>query len=325
MFNIKDVIAARERIKDYIYATNLEYSYYFSQSAINTYLKLECRQKLNSFKIRGAANKILSLTEEERRKGLLAVSSGNYGIAVSYCAHILGDIPTKIIVPSVADPSKIDMIKRFNAEVIIGGKNYDEAFSYAMELKKKEDSIFLDPDSDLEIIAGQATIALEILEQNPEIDTIMAPIGGGALIAGIGMAAKSIKPSIKIIGVEPEASPTMKVSLRDNICYTQYDGEESICDPLVGGIAEVPFKMAPYCIDEILTVDDEMVKKAIIELASREKLIVEPSGAISVAAYMKNSEQFEGKNIAIILTGGNLDISLLYNILGEFKDTYYNN
>jgi len=316
MINFDNIKKSRERIKKYIYNTPLDYSIYLSNSEANTsvYLKLECQQKLKSFKIRGALSKLTSLTEQEKSKGVLAVSSGNHGAGVSYAAHMLGGIKAKIYVPETIPESKLEKIKYFGAEVVTAGKNYDEAHTAALETLEKESLTFVDPCSDVDVIAGQGTIGMEILEANPEIDVIIAPIGGGGLITGIAAAAKHLKPSIKIIGVQTAACPAMKKAMEDQVCYTDFPSGPSICDALVGGVGEIPYKMSQQYIDDIIIVEEEKIKKALLFLIEKEKVISEPAGAVGVAAVMAYPEAFRNRNAAIVISGGNLDYSLLKSI-----------
>lgn len=315
MITFEDVLSARERIRKYIYNTPLEFSYHLSDENMKIYLKLEAQQRLKSFKIRGALSKMTKLSAEDKARGVMAVSSGNHGAGVSYAAHILGGIKAKIYVPETTPKSKLDKIKYYGAEVIQVGKNYDEAHAAAEEARKKEKLTFIDPCSDVHTISGQGSIAFEILEANPDIDTIVAPIGGGGLITGISIAAKKLKPSIKIIGVQTSACPAMAASLRDKTCYIEYPAEPSICDALVGGVGEIPYEMAGQCIDDIILVNENTIRKAITSLIERDKVIAEPAGAASVAAIMDNKERFKGKIVAAVVSGGNLDEKLMRELL----------
>ncbi|MFA6939781.1 MAG: threonine/serine dehydratase [Clostridiaceae bacterium] len=315
MVTIQDILSARERISKYIYNTPLDFSYYLSDENTNVYLKLEAQQKLKSFKIRGALSKMTWLSDKQRLGGVMAVSSGNHGAGVSYAAHILGGIRAKIFVPETTPQPKLDKIKYYGAELIKVGKNYDEAHAAAELTRKKEKLSFIDPCSDIQTISGQGSIAFEILEANPDIDTIIAPIGGGGLITGISIAAKHIKPSIQIIGVQTAACPAMAASLKDKKCYIDYETEPSICDALVGGVGEIPYEMADLCIDDIILVDEETIKKAIVMLLLKDKVVAEPAGAATTAAFIDNKERFAGKNVALIVSGGNLDENLMCRLL----------
>ncbi len=311
MVYFKDIQLARDRIKKYIYETPLDHSMYLSNGETDVFLKLECQQRLKGFKIRGALSKLASLTDDEKSKGVMAVSSGNHGAGVSYSAKLLGGIKAKIFVPETIPGSKLEKIKYYGAEVVTVGRNYDEAHAAAQEALDKEKRIFIDPCSDIEVIAGQGSIAMEILEANPDIDAILAPIGGGGLITGVSVAAKHLKPSIKIIGVQTEACPAMAKAMKDRIFYSDFPSEPSICDALIGGVGEIPYNMSRQCIDDIVLVEEESIKEAVLFLMDKEKVIAEPAGAVGVAAVMAEPELFKNKNIAIIISGGNLDFSLI--------------
>ena len=319
LISYEHILSSRERINKYVYTTPLDYSIYLSDKNRNIYIKLECQQKLKGFKIRGAFSKLLSLTREEKRRGVMAVSSGNHGAGVSYASSILGGIETKIFVPNTIPESKLDKIRYYGAQIVKSGANYDEAHAAALEALEREKLIFVDPCSDVEVIAGQGSIAMEILEENPDIDIILAPIGGGGLITGLAVAAKHIKPSVKIIGAQTKACPAMVQSLKDKICYTDYPSEESICDALIGGVGEIPYNLAHKLIDDILIVDEEIIKKAILFLMTKEKVIAEPAGAIGVGAIMSRPELFENKNTAIIISGGNLDHNLMSELIKKYS------
>lgn len=311
MITLDSIVEARKRIQRYIYKTPLEKSVFLSDKDTNIYLKLENQQKVRCAKIRGALSKITSLSEEELKKGIVAISSGNHGAAVSYISSLLEINKATVYVPETTPKTKVDKIKYYGAKVEKVGKNYDEAHEIGLREIEKDGGTFIDPCSDEMVLSGQGTIALEILEENPSIDTILVPVGGGGIITGISTAAKGINPNIKIIGLQTAACPAMVASLKDGKFYEMYPTKESICDALVGGVGYIPYKMAKDCIDDIIIVEEEDIKKAVAHLLFKEKLIVEPAGAIGVAAVMKNAHLFSGKNVAIVLTGGNIDEDLL--------------
>lgn len=317
MIQFKEIMDSRERIKDYIYTTPLEKSLYLSNDETNIYLKLENQQKVNCAKVRGAFSKITDLSPEEISKGIVAISSGNHGAAVSYASSLLGIENATIYVPETTPKSKTEKIQYYGANVVKIGRNYDEAHEIGGELIKTSGSIFIDPCSDPTVIAGQGTIAMEILEQQPSIDTILVPVGGGGIITGISIAAKHINPEIKIIGVQTAACPAMVASLRDEQFYEMYPTEDSICDALVGGVGDIPYKMAKQCIDDIIVVEEEDIVDAIKFLLLKEKVVSEPAGAVGVAAVRSNPELFKGKNVAIVITGGNIDEELLRSIINQ--------
>ena len=319
MFTYKDVVEAYKRIKEKIYITPLEKSIYLSNKKTNYYLKLECLQTPRSFKLRGALSKMTKLTEAEKKKGIVAISSGNHGAAVSYGANLLGIDNVLIFVPKVTPKSKIDKIQYYGGKVEIVGSNYDEAHSRGMEYVKSHDMTYIDPYyGDPLVYAGQGTIAIEIFEQNPNIDTILVPIGGGGLITGIGVAAKTINPAVKVIGLQTEACPAMIRSLEENVFYHEYPTKASICEALVGGVGELAYKMAKDCIDDIIEVKESYIKKAVSHMIKKEKIVAEPSSCICIAAIMQEPDSIKGKNAALIISGGNIDESLMVEILNSY-------
>lgn len=317
MINYDTIIDARKRIEKYIYKTPLEKSISLSNENTEVYLKLENQQKLRTYKIRGVLSKLTSLSKEEKDRGVGATSSGNHGAALSYASSLLGIKNATVYVPTTTPKTKVEKIKYYGVNVDQVGINYDEANKIGLDRIRESGATFIDSSSDELVISGQGTIGLEILEENPNIDTILVPIGGGGIITGISIAAKSIKPDIKIIGLQTAACPAMVASLRDNKFYGTYPAKNSICDALVGGAGYIPYKMAKDCIDDIIIVEEEDIKKAISHLLLKEKLVVEPAGAIGVGAIMKNPDLFIDRKLAIVLTGGNIDEDLLTQIIED--------
>lgn len=315
MVTLRDVLAARGRLGDLIYKTPLEGSLNLSAFDMKVFLKLECLQTVKSFKIRGALNKVASLSAAEKYRGIITVSSGNHGAGVAYAAKLMGGIPTKVFVPTITPASKVEKIKYYGAKVIMTGNDYNETQRAAEAFMQREKLTYIDPCSDVEVIAGQGTIALEVLEQNTAIDTIVVPIGGGGLITGIGAVMKELKPAVRVIGVQTKSCPAMIQSLQDEKWYGEFPIKPSICDALMGGVGEIPYKMAKSCIDDILPVEESSIREAVLWLLEKEKVVAEPSGAIGIAAIMSNADFFRGQNIAVIISGGNLDGSLLRDIV----------
>lgn len=321
--NLKMIEDARERIKNYIVNTPLIKSTYLTNNDKNVYYKLENTQEVRAFKIRGALNKMLSLSPSEKEIGVATISSGNHGISVALGAQLLGIKNALIIVPKNTSKAKLNKIKYFGGSIVLLGNNYDEAHLLGMEYIKDKNLTFIDSYFDDEIVyAGQGTIALEILEKNKNIDTILAPIGGGGLISGIAIAAKSLNKNIKVYGVQTEACPAMKASLDDNICYEKYDTKESICESLVGGVGPLSFEICKDYIDDILIVSEEEIKSATAFMGLQELIIVEPSSATVVAAYEKYKDQLFGKNTALVISGGNPHAKLILDIFNEYEDTF---
>ncbi|GAB1613071.1 threonine ammonia-lyase [Mammaliicoccus lentus] len=315
-FNFQDTKDAYNRIKSYTVKTPLEESFYLGDDNKKYFFKLESFQKVKSFKIRGALNKMLTLNNEEKKSGVATISSGNHGSSVSYAAKLLGIRNVKIIVPESTPQSKIDKIEYFGGEAILLGKNYDEANSLGMNYILENNLTYIDAYyDDPYIYGGQGTIGIEILEQNPDIDTIVVPIGGGGLITGIAVAAKHIKPDIKIIGVQTEACPAMIKSYQHNTFYEEYPNTDTLCDSLIGGIGKLSYKLAKDYVDEFLIVSENGIAKAVSFMAKQEKFIAEAGSCTTIAAVNEYPEKFSGKNIALVISGGNIDGEILTNIL----------
>lgn len=314
MVTLEDVLAARERLQSRVYKTPLEVSPGLSTPEQQVFLKLESSQTVKSFKIRGALNKVASLSPEEKARGIVTVSSGNHGAGVSYAARLLGGIPVKVFVPAVTPASKVEKIKYYGAEVVVTGKDYNETQRAADLFVEREGLTYIDPCSDPQVIAGQGTIALEILEQNPAVEAVLVPVGGGGLISGIGTVMKEMKPSVRVIGVQTEACPAMIQSLQDRVWYREFPIKPSICDAVMGGVGEIPYQMAGRCIDELIQVTEDRVRQGILTLLFQEKLVAEPSGALGIAALLSSKPGSLGKNVAVVISGGNLDSGLLKEI-----------
>ncbi|TCO76907.1 threonine ammonia-lyase [Marinisporobacter balticus] len=319
MLKYKDVTLAYERIKEHISTTALEKSFRLSDKDSEVFLKLDNQQPVvKSYKIRGAMSKATSLTEEDIKRGVTAISSGNHGASLAYTASKLGIEQTEIFVPETTPFSKVEKIRCFGAKVNKVGKNYDEAHHIGEQKINERGLIEVNPCEDPICIAGAGTVALEILKQNPEINVILVPIGGGGLITGIGVYAKHINPNIEVIGVQTKASPAMKKSLEDKVCYEYFEASESICDALIGGIAKVPYEMADKCIDDVIIVAEEAIGKATVEILKHEKIVCEPSSATVYAAYKENRERFKGKKVALVITGGNIGDEQLKSLIDQY-------
>ena len=317
-FGYEDVKNAYERIKPYLKETPLEPSFYLGDGERKYFFKLETFQPVKSFKVRGALNKMLTLTDEEKERGVCTISSGNHGSSVSYAAKLLGIEKAEIIVPETAPKSKVERIEYFGGKVLQMGANYDEAHAAGMKRIEESGMTYIDPYYDDPLIySGQGTIAIEILQQNPQIDTIVIPVGGGGLSTGIAVAAKAVKPEIRIIGVQTEACPAMIRSYEDGVCYEEYPVGETICDAVVGGIGILAYEMLKDFCDDLIEIREESAGRAVALMAKDEKYIVEPSSALTVAACMDYPERVGGKNIALVLSGGNIDGDLLIELLNR--------
>lgn len=306
-----DIRKAEERIRPFLQETPLEKSIYLSGGSRNVFLKLECQQPIKSFKIRGALNKILSLSEHERKDGVAAVSSGNHGIAVAYVTKLLGMKGATVIVPKNTPDSKIEKIRYYGAEVLLMGDCFDEAAALGAEYIREKGYRFIDGwDEDAAVYAGQGTVGLEIMRQNPEIDTILAPIGGGGLCTGVAVAAKSIDPKVRVIALYSESCRAWPDSIRDQKVYHEYPSKESICEAMVGGIGYLSYAMHEW-VDDSLEIKEEIIRKAMLHAVMNEKIVAEAAGAVPIAAMLQYGERIPGKNIALVISGGNVNNRIL--------------
>lgn len=319
LFSVREVYEARERIKEYVYRTPLEESLYLSDNGRKYFFKLESLQTVKSFKLRGALSKMTTLTEEQRRRGVATISSGNHGASVSYAAKRLGIENAVVIVPETTPKAKVDKISFYGARVLLLGADYDQSHALGMQYIEANGLTYIDPYyDDPKIYGGQGTVGLEILEQNPEIDTIVVPIGGGGLITGIAVAAKAVKPEVRIIGVQTEACPAMIAAYRDNVFYEEYPIiGDTVCDALVGGVGQLSFQLLRHYVDDLIAVREASIRKAVKYMLLEEKYIVEGGSATAVAAVMDARERVGGKNIALVMSGGNIDGKLIRELCTE--------
>ncbi|MCT4565698.1 MAG: threonine ammonia-lyase [Maledivibacter sp.] len=315
LLQLWDIQEANDRLREVCNKTQLIYSPIFSSESENEiYIKPENLQITGAYKLRGAYNKISKLTDEEKRRGLIASSAGNHAQGVAYAAQLLGAEAT-IVMPKTTPLIKIEATKKYGANVVIAGENYDAAYNEALRLQKKMGYTFIHPFNDLDIIAGQGTIGLEITEELKDVDIILAPIGGGGLISGIAVAAKSINPNIKVIGVEPEGANAMKLSVKSNrlICL---DTLETIADGVaVKKPGDIPFSIIKDYVDEIITVSDFDLMEALLVLLERHKLVAEPAGVLSLAALKKLKEK--NKKVVSVVSGGNIDVVTISSLLNH--------
>ena len=320
--DVDAVEAARVRLRDTIYQTPCPYSETLSElTGTSCHVKLENLQMTGSFKERGAANLLLQLDEAERRRGVVAASAGNHGLAVAFHAERLG-IQATIVMPAYAPLIKVTSARRYGAEVILDGANYDEAYEQAWARVTQSGAIFVHPFDDPRVVAGQGTLGLELLEQVEGLDAVIAPVGGGGLIAGIGLALKARRPSVRLIGVQATAVPAMQRSLhaRERV---RVPAAPTIADGIaVRQVGEVTFDLVTRLVDDIVTVDEEELANAILLLLEIEKTVVEGAGAAPLAALLNRPLGLEGRRVALVLSGGNIDVTMLARIIerGLVKD-----
>ncbi|MEA3374842.1 MAG: hydroxyectoine utilization dehydratase EutB [Chloroflexota bacterium] len=313
---LRDVYEARHRISGIAVRTPLIESPALAEHAgAPVYLKLENVQRTGAFKIRGAANKLRSLSSEERERGIITVSSGNHGRAVAYVAQQLG-IRATICMSTRVPPNKVDGIRRLGAEVILRGDSYDEASEHALELQEAQRLCMIPPFDDPTVIAGQGTIGLELLEDLPEVDTVIVPLSGGGLLSGIALALKSAAASIRTIGVSMERAPVMFHSLRIGHPI-EMEEEETLADALAGGIGldnRYTFSMIKEYVDETVLVTEEEIADAMAFALQKHRLVVEGGGAVGLASVLHGKMEEVGKNIVVVISGGNVEIPLLLKI-----------
>jgi len=322
----EDVLEAYRRIAPYIKRTPVETSRTFSKmSGYEVFMKLEVLQRTCAFKIRGALNKILSLNEEQLKRGVIACSAGNHAQGVAYSARLRGT-KAVIVMPEGTPRPKVEATKGYGAEVILHGTVFDEALEYTMMLVRKYGYTFVHPFDDPYVIAGQGTIAIELFNQVKELDAIVVPIGGGGLISGIAVAAKEINPRIKIIGVQSKGAPSMKISIdKGEIVKLPY------VNTIADGIAvkrpgELTFKIISEIVDDIVLVSDDDIMQAICLLLFRNKILAEPAGVAGLAAILfADIELPAGSKVATLISGGNIEPSLLKKIIERFQGNVLEN
>ena len=315
MAKIQNFITAKEKLSKVLLKTSLIQSPIFSKEAGNeVYIKPENLQKTGSFKIRGAYNKITNLSDEEKKKGVIASSAGNHAQGVAYGAKESG-IKAVIVMPKSTPLIKVESTKQYGAEVVLHGDVYDDAFKKAKELEEKEGYIFVHPFDDEDVIYGQGTIALEILEELPETDIILVPIGGGGLISGIACAAKILKPEIKIIGVEPDGAASAYEAIKEDKVIELKEANTIADGTAVKKIGNTTFEYIKKYVDEIITVSDYELMEAFLLLVEKHKIIAENSGILSLAALKKLKEK--NKKVVSVVSGGNIDVLMISSMINK--------
>ena len=313
---LHDVYKARQKIAAITIRTPLIRSPLLTELiGVSVYLKAENLQKTGSFKIRGSANKMLSLTDEEKSRGVITVSSGNHGRAVSYVAQRLG-INAVVCLSERVPHNKVEAIEGLGAEVVVHGTSYEEAEIHALQLQEERGLTLIDPFDDPLVIAGQGTIGLEVLEDLPEIDTAIVPLSGGGLMSGIALAMKSANPAIRTIGVSMDRAPVMYHSLRAG-APIEMEEEDTLADALVGNIGlnnKHTFRMVQKYVDDVVLVSEEAIAKAMTFALEKHHLVVEGGGAVGIAALLHQRASGLGRNAVVIVSGGNVSIPLLLKV-----------
>lgn len=315
MLTLYDFIEARERLQTVTVETKLIHSTVFSdESGNDVYIKPENLQRTGSFKLRGAYNKIAKLTKDEKARGVIASSAGNHAQGVALGAQRLGT-KAVIVMPKPSPLIKIEATRQYGAEVVLAGEVYDEAYAEAVRLQEENGYVFVHPFNDEDVIEGQGTIALEVLEELPDADILLVPIGGGGLVAGVAAAAKLKNPSIKVVGVEPEGAASAVAALKADKAVV-LDSVSTIADgAAVKQIGDVTLKYIKEYVDEIVTVSDYELMEAFLLLAEKHKIVGENAGLLSVAGLKKLKEK--GKKVVSILSGGNIDVLTIASMINK--------
>jgi threonine dehydratase len=326
MITLSQIQSALLRIRKSIHVSPCSRSETFSELTGNAiYLKLENRQRTGAYKERGALNKLLSLTAEERDQGVIAASAGNHAQAVAYHAYRLG-IRARIVMPLATPLIKVSATRGYGGDVVLHGANYDEAYEEAMRLSAQDRLTFVHAFNDDAVIAGQGTLGLELLEQHPDLEAVIVPIGGGGLIGGIGCALKETNPRIQVIGVQPARLPSVKAALSEGKPVT-LPAAVTIADGIaVRRAGERTFPLIQQYVDDIVTVEEEEIANAVLLLLEREKILAEGAGAAALAALVNRRipmiPEKAGRKIVVVVSGGNIDVTLLARIIerGLVKD-----
>lgn len=313
--SIEDIYAAEKKLQSVIKKTELIESPVFSNECGNcVFIKPENLQVTGAFKIRGAFNKLSQLSDEEKSRGVIASSAGNHAQGIGYAAQLLG-IKATVVMPATTPIIKVEATRNYGTDVVLYGDSYDEAYKKARELEAEHNYVFVHPFDDLDVIIGQGTIGLEILNQLEDVDEILVPIGGGGLASGIAFAAKMLKPSIRIIGVEPEGACCIATSLANNQ-VTELDKVDTIADgAAVKRPGTLTFEFIKKFVDEVIAVSDFDIAEAILLLIEKHKLITEGAGALSLAGLKKLSSK--NKKVVCLVSGGNIDILTISAIINK--------
>lgn len=316
MVDLETIYQAHERIRGTVVETPFAYAPRLSeQCGIEIYLKNENLQVTGAFKIRGAYNKIATLNDAERQCGVIAASAGNHAQGVAMAAQIFG-IKALIVMPESTPLTKINGVRYYGAEVILAGSNYDEAYAYAATYGDEHGMVFVHPFTDMAVMAGQGTIALEMIESMSDLDAVIIPVGGGGLISGMASAFKALSPNTEVIGVSALGAPAMKESFEAKKAIDS-TSVRTIADGIaVRDTSDITLGHILECVDRIVSVDDEEIANAILFLLERQKLVVEGAGAVGVAALLHDKlNDLKGKKVGVVLSGGNMDVTLLSIII----------
>lgn len=317
MIDVKnEVLIAEQRIRSYIRETPLDFSLSLSKvTKLQVYLKCENLQYTGAFKVRGAFNKLLSLTDSQRQQGVVTASSGNHGAAVAFGLNTL-KIPGIVFVPENASSVKIDNIRAYDVPLEFYGTDCMQTEMHAIEYAKENNMIYVSPYNDPQVIGGQGTIALEIMRQLDKVDVALVPIGGGGLISGIAGYLKSVSPQTQVIGCLPQNSPVMAESIKAGRIL-EMETLQTLSDATAGGIEPdaITFDLCKKYVDDYILVSEQEIKNAMITAIKMQHLLIEGAAGVALASLLKNSEKFKGKNVVVVLSGANISVDTLKTVV----------
>jgi threonine dehydratase len=312
---LEDIQSARDRIRDKVCHSPCPYSLQLSRlCGCEIWCKLDNVQITGSFKERGARNKLLLLSDDQKKRGVIAASAGNHALGLAYHGQLLG-IPVTVVMPRWAPFIKLTNCRSFGADVVLHGETFDEARQQAMRICDEKKLVYVHGFDDPDIIAGQGTMGLEILEDVPEVDAVIVPVGGGGLISGVGTAIKALRPSVRIIGAESKAAPTLHASLEAGK-VVRIESQPTLADGLaIAEVGKLCFEIARKVMDDLVLVDEPQIAKSILRLLELEKTVAEGAGAVPLAAAIERRAQLAGKKVVLCLAGGNIDVNTLGHII----------
>jgi threonine dehydratase len=315
-FGIQEVWAARERITPYILRTPLIFSDALSSlTNAEVYLKMECWQKCGCFKVRGALNKIASLSVDQRQNGLVSASSGNHAIGVAYASSVFGHPPTTIFMPESTDATRKHKVDIWGASVVLRGQFYQNAYESALRFTTEHGATYIHSHADRWVMAGQGTIGLEIIEDLPDVDAVIVPIGGGGMVSGIGTAVKSANRKIRIIGVEPAAAPSAYRSINEGVCCETITPLPSLADGLLSGVSRMTFDIFKHFVEQVVLISEDEIIEALRLFQVHEQLMIEAASSVGLAALLHHPLELAGKKVVLIITSRNIDADRYNHII----------
>jgi len=313
----RDLLAARERIAPHVRRTPLKRSHLLSQATgRDVWLKLETLQHTGSFKVRGALNRISTLTRAERARGVVAASAGNHALGVAYACQALGVDKVDLFVQATAAVSTLKRLGEYAAHLHVVGANFEEAQQAALQHMRQTDAVYVHAYDDPAVIAGQGTCGLEIIEDIDDLAGVVVPVSGGGLVAGIAVAIKSLHPEVRLFGVNPEVSPSALLSLQRGAALDPFEHGPTMAVPLAGGFGKIPFAVASRLIDEVVLVSEEDLGRGVATLIDTDQILAEPAGAAGVAALVSGKIDCPGR-LAVIVSGQNVGSAMLRTVLGS--------